>query len=99
RDDLVTGVQTCALPIFLQLHRGAVALGVGAGGGREPFRERGVGLRRDVLVARAVEQLEQGAQVLVRLAERQVAVEPQLEQMLARSEERRVGKGGWRRVE
>ena len=54
-----------------------------SGLGLEPGGEVEVLPRRDVLVARPVEQPEQRFQVTVRTAERQVAIEPELEQVLA----------------
>jgi len=65
---------------LLDLRLGAVALRrVVARFRRELRGERGVALGRDVLVARAVEQRGERLEVGVGPAERQVAIEPQLE--------------------
>ncbi len=68
---------------LLALRLGAVAGLVVARLRAQAFGEGLVGLGRDVLVARAVEQRDQVAQVRVGVAERQVALERQLEQALA----------------
>lgn len=68
---------------LLELGGGAVAAGRVAGRRREAFGERQVGLGRDVLVACAVEHVDQRREVRVGRAEGQVARQSQLEEPLA----------------
>jgi len=73
---------------LLTLRFGAIESSRIAPGVREQtFRECGVLLGRDVFVARAIEHRQQRIEVAVGLAERQIAVELELEQALAQEHE------------
>src|SRR5205823_7476444 len=92
-DKLVTGVQTCALPIYAGkkvqgvAQRGAAAVRAEQEGvADEPQHVAGALARRDVVLD-AVAELEQGGPVVVGQG-----AERQHRRQLRRSEERRVGK-------
>src|SRR5207244_7256647 len=94
RDDLVTGVQTCALPICRPSEQPPVPVGIPLSNRRDVFVLRDVPARTVVVPALA------DRDKLSKLA----ASDDLADALLVRSEERRVGKGGgsgtwWRGVE
>src|SRR5207244_8414403 len=94
RDDLVTGVQTCALPIFRPgglAQNATVALVARLGPGSEcALRQAfpGVGHDERLIV------LQDGAEAVARRAGAPRVVEREQDRRERRSEERRVGKEG-----
>src|SRR5207244_8029690 len=83
RDDLVTGVQTCALPISACREHAAEA--------RELGRELGVGLA-EVWAIAALGELELGLGRPAVACEYLEELRARLRELAIRSEERRVGK-------